>query len=558
VEEVRDIARSLCEALSYAHRLTVHRDVKPENIWLGEDGSVKLMDFGIARLLRPSQFTSTGMALGTAYYMAPEQLRGQEIDHGADQFAMGVILYELLTGVIPQGVIQAPQQVRRSVPPELSEAVMKALAGDREKRHSDMAALGRGLGAKPRRQIGRTVSAISVVAVFLLAGITHRSWRPVAERLYSQVTGGQTSAGADEPRGDERTAQEAYAEVAAEIDGLRSQAEAVGAGIESESKASQGGVAEQIADLWRRHTGRREWLEQAEQSWARAGDGEGGGIRQGRGGNQGGGRSVSQAGRVARPREAGHGFHRAEPRDAGRSAGPVPGEHCADALGLAGGPDERGRGQAGERRRFRRAGRGRAHRRTAARYREATVLAAGGRQDAREATGSEQLEELRARSEEAAARLQDADAALVRDRQGDARRLYTAAANLERALLTELNRHLAELIESGTSAFDAGRFDAAAVKAQAALKLRPDDETALALARRAENGARIARIRAYERAGERDEALSALTELRRQKPDDPEVRRLVDEYTEKFVDDYQALLRSNRLVLPFLSARPVE
>ena len=73
----------------------MHRDVKPENIWLGEDGSVKLMDFGIARLLRPSQFTSTGLALGTAYYMAPEQLRGQEVDHRADQFALGVVLYEL-------------------------------------------------------------------------------------------------------------------------------------------------------------------------------------------------------------------------------------------------------------------------------------------------------------------------------------------------------------------------------------------------------------------------------------------------------------------------------
>src|SRR5262249_16354169 len=98
VAEARGIAEQLCAALQYAHRFTVHRDVKPENTWLGEEGSVKLMDFGIARLLRPSQLTSTGLALGTAYYMAPEQVRGQEVDHRADQFALGVGLYALVTG----------------------------------------------------------------------------------------------------------------------------------------------------------------------------------------------------------------------------------------------------------------------------------------------------------------------------------------------------------------------------------------------------------------------------------------------------------------------------
>src|SRR5262249_26760021 len=109
VEEVRRIAGQLCDALQHAHAKTVHRDVKPENVWLGEDGSVKLMDFGIARRRRPSQFTSTGLALGTAYYMAPEQLKGnKDVDHRADQFAAGVTLYELLTGDVPQGVIRPP------------------------------------------------------------------------------------------------------------------------------------------------------------------------------------------------------------------------------------------------------------------------------------------------------------------------------------------------------------------------------------------------------------------------------------------------------------------
>ena len=115
VDEVRHVAGQLCDALTYAHSQgVVHRDIKPENIWLDEEGAVKLMDFGIARLLTPAQFTSTGVALGTAYYMAPEQLKGRaDVDHRADQYAAGVMLYELLTGDVPQGVIRPPYERRR-------------------------------------------------------------------------------------------------------------------------------------------------------------------------------------------------------------------------------------------------------------------------------------------------------------------------------------------------------------------------------------------------------------------------------------------------------------
>ena len=111
---------TLCRT-PFAHRETVHRDIKPENIWLCDDGTVKVMDFGIARLLRPSQFTSTGLALGTAYYMAPEQVHGQDVDHRADQFSLAVVLYELLTSELPQGVIKPPHRLRRSVPGVMSQ-----------------------------------------------------------------------------------------------------------------------------------------------------------------------------------------------------------------------------------------------------------------------------------------------------------------------------------------------------------------------------------------------------------------------------------------------------
>ena len=177
VAEVLAIGQPLWMALQHAHSETVHRDVKPENIWLGEDGTVKLMDFGIARLLRPSQFTSTGLALGTAYYMAPEQLRGQEVDHRADQFALGVVLYELLTGEIPQGVIRPPHQRRRSVPAGMSRAVMKTLESRPEARHQDMAAFGRALASRASVSIGTRVAVAVAIAILLGSIVTFPVWR---------------------------------------------------------------------------------------------------------------------------------------------------------------------------------------------------------------------------------------------------------------------------------------------------------------------------------------------------------------------------------------------
>ncbi len=129
VAEVTDIARQLIDALRYAHRYIVHRDLKPENIWLAEDGTVKLMDFGIARAFSNSQLTQTGMTLGTAYYMAPEQrLDAKEVDWRADQYALGVVMYELLTGTIPMGAVKPLDKARRDVPLRYANAVMRAMS----------------------------------------------------------------------------------------------------------------------------------------------------------------------------------------------------------------------------------------------------------------------------------------------------------------------------------------------------------------------------------------------------------------------------------------------
>ncbi|HEY0686266.1 MAG TPA: serine/threonine-protein kinase [Steroidobacter sp.] len=129
IAEVRDIARQMIEALRYAHRYIVHRDIKPENIWLAEDGTVKLMDFGIARAFSNSQLTQTGMVLGTAYYMSPEQRIGsKEVDWRTDQYALGVVLYELLAGMLPMGAVQPIDTLRRDLPKRYADALMRAMA----------------------------------------------------------------------------------------------------------------------------------------------------------------------------------------------------------------------------------------------------------------------------------------------------------------------------------------------------------------------------------------------------------------------------------------------
>ncbi|MDH3947440.1 MAG: protein kinase [Gammaproteobacteria bacterium] len=101
--QVINIIRDVAKALEYAHQQGyIHRDVKPENIMLHEDGRVLLMDFGIARGSDSTLgMTKTGRAIGTPYYMSPEQTKGQPVDHRSDIYSLGVVLYQMLTGYVP-------------------------------------------------------------------------------------------------------------------------------------------------------------------------------------------------------------------------------------------------------------------------------------------------------------------------------------------------------------------------------------------------------------------------------------------------------------------------
>jgi hypothetical protein len=130
----------ICDALSYAHEHgVVHRDIKPENVLIDTSGRVKVVDFGLAKLLNAkpgdATLTSAQQALGTWHYMAPEQYeRPRDVDHRADIYSLGVVFYELLTGQVPVGRFDPPSQ-KIQVDVRLDDVVLKALAREPEKRY---------------------------------------------------------------------------------------------------------------------------------------------------------------------------------------------------------------------------------------------------------------------------------------------------------------------------------------------------------------------------------------------------------------------------------------
>ena len=125
------IAGQVCTALAYAHgKGVVHRDIKPANVMVGTDGTAKVADFGLARVAGadPADFgqTVTGTIMGTAEYMAPEQKRGMSVDHRADIYSVGVMLYEMLCQEPPQGAFEPPSQ-RAGCDARLDQIVLKAM-----------------------------------------------------------------------------------------------------------------------------------------------------------------------------------------------------------------------------------------------------------------------------------------------------------------------------------------------------------------------------------------------------------------------------------------------
>ena len=144
----------ILRGLQHAHdKGIVHRDVKPQNIMVLSDGTIKVADFGIARFARSNQRTITDMAIGSVHYISPEQARGEKTDEKADIYSVGVILYEMLTGKLPfdadsavsvaimqlQRDPQLPTEINSSIPKGLEQITMKAMQKSVERRYQSAA-----------------------------------------------------------------------------------------------------------------------------------------------------------------------------------------------------------------------------------------------------------------------------------------------------------------------------------------------------------------------------------------------------------------------------------
>ncbi|MFD5222973.1 tetratricopeptide repeat protein [Streptomyces tendae] len=166
VADVLDIAEQVASALAYTHEQgIVHRDLKPANIVRTADGTVKICDFGIARLGHDAGFTArltgTGIAMGTPHYMSPEQIGGDEVDLRSDLYSLGCVLYEIVTGVPPfdlddawailvghRDTEPAPPRTRRpELPGYLDRIILDLLAKRPEQRPDDARELGRRIAA---------------------------------------------------------------------------------------------------------------------------------------------------------------------------------------------------------------------------------------------------------------------------------------------------------------------------------------------------------------------------------------------------------------------------
>jgi serine/threonine-protein kinase len=167
-----ELAIEVLKALRYAHRRgIVHRDIKPQNVLLDEEGQAKVADFGIARA-ETSQMTETGTIVGTVQYISPEQAQGRPVSPRSDLYSVGVVLYELLTGRVPfdgeapvsialKQVSEPPippSQLRPGIPPALEAVVMRALEKDPARRFASadefIAALERSRRAPTRPVVG--------------------------------------------------------------------------------------------------------------------------------------------------------------------------------------------------------------------------------------------------------------------------------------------------------------------------------------------------------------------------------------------------------------------
>src|SRR5687768_4997550 len=189
VKELLSIVAQVAEALAAAHQSgIVHRDIKPDNVMVRPDGYVKVLDFGLVKLMeissgRDAANTELGVAMGTLSYMSPEQAAGEPVDHRTDIWSLGVVLYELVTGQKPfsgdsrqatiNGILSnepvAASELNPTLPAELDQVLNKALEKDRELRYqtasdfrADIRRVLRTIDSSPSSSSGRTRARVAM------------------------------------------------------------------------------------------------------------------------------------------------------------------------------------------------------------------------------------------------------------------------------------------------------------------------------------------------------------------------------------------------------------
>jgi len=156
VKETLDLATQICDALAHAHEHEIiHRDVKPHNIIITNEGKAKVTDFGLARAVSTETVTHTGNIMGSVHYFSPEQARGEIADEKSDIYSLGVVLYEMLTGKMPfegespisvalnkiQNDPVSPREIKPQIGEALEKVILRAMAKDPRNRYNSVSEL---------------------------------------------------------------------------------------------------------------------------------------------------------------------------------------------------------------------------------------------------------------------------------------------------------------------------------------------------------------------------------------------------------------------------------
>jgi serine/threonine protein kinase len=198
VDRAFDISAEIASALEFAHRRgLIHRDIKPQNILMSPEGQVKVADFGIARALDATEMTGPGMVLGTAHYLSPEQAQGKLADFSSDLYALGIVLFEMLTARLPfeadnavgiamqhvQAEPPSPRRFNPAVSAEAAAVVLRGLNKQPSERYSSAAEFALAL----RRHVQQPVEQATMYRPISLEAGTETSYLPLAQPRRTMV-----------------------------------------------------------------------------------------------------------------------------------------------------------------------------------------------------------------------------------------------------------------------------------------------------------------------------------------------------------------------------------